>query len=65
MGASLMGMPLLLSCAVIGLTAFVLSFAGAVVGRRLGDAFQTYAQVAGGVVLVLIGLKFLLERLAR
>lgn len=63
-GASLMGMPLLWSCTVIGLTAFALSFLGAVVGRRLGDVFQTYAQAAGGLVLVVIGFKFLLERLA-
>ena len=62
-GASLMGMPLLASCAIIGVTAFVLSFLGAVVGRLLGSRFNTWAQVAGGLVLVGIGLKFLLERL--
>lgn len=61
-GASLMGLPLVLSCAVIGATAFVLSFLGAVVGRKLGQGFQTWAQVAGGAVLIGIGLKFLLER---
>lgn len=62
-GASLMGLPLLLSCAIIGVTAFALSLFGAALGRRLGQAFHTYAQVAGGLVLVGIGLKFLLERL--
>lgn len=62
-GASLMGLPLLVSCAIIGVTAFALSLFGAVLGRRLGQAFNTYAQVAGGLVLVAIGLKFLLERL--
>ena len=61
--AAFMAMPLLLSCAVIGLTAFVLSFLGAVVGQKLGCAFQRWAQLLGGVVLILIGLKFLLERL--
>lgn len=61
--AAFMAMPLLLSCAVIGVTAFVLSFLGAVVGQKLGCAFQRWAQLAGGVVLILIGLKFLLERL--
>ena len=49
--------------AVIGLTAFLLSLLGAVVGQRLGCAFQRWAQAIGGVVLILIGLKFLLERL--
>lgn len=62
-GASLMGMPLLLSCLIIGVTAFLLSLFGAVLGQRLGQTFQTYAQVGGGIVLVAIGLKFLLERL--
>ena len=62
-GASLMGMPLIASCAIIGVTAFALSFLGAVVGRLLGQRFNTWAQAAGGLVLIGIGLKFLLERL--
>lgn len=61
--AAFMALPLLLSCAVIGITAFLLSVLGAVVGQRLGRAFQRWAQLAGGAVLILIGLKFLLERL--
>lgn len=61
--AAFMAFPLYLSCAVIGLTAFLLSLLGAVVGQRLGCAFQRWAQAIGGVVLILIGLKFLLERL--
>lgn len=61
--AAFMALPLLLSCAVIGVTAFLLSLLGAVVGRKLGCVFQRRAQVCGGVVLILIGLKFLLERL--
>lgn len=62
-GAAMMEMPLLMSCAIIGAVAFALSFVGAVVGRRLGQRFQRWAQAAGGVVLIAIGLKFLLERL--
>lgn len=61
--AAFMAFPLLLSCAVIGVTAFVLSLLGAVVGRGLGCVFQRAAQAAGGAVLILIGLKFLVERL--
>lgn len=61
--AAFMALPLLLSCAVIGVTAFQLSLLGALVGRKLGCAFQRWAQVLGGVVLILIGLKFLIERL--
>ncbi len=62
-GAAMMEMPLALSCAIIGVVAFALSFVGAVVGHRLGQRFQRWAQAAGGVVLIAIGLKFLLERL--
>lgn len=61
--AAFMALPLLLSCSVIGVTAFLLSLVGALVGRKLGCAFQRWAQVLGGVVLILIGLKFLIERL--
>lgn len=61
--AAFMALPLLLSCAVIGVTAFLLSLLGAVVGRKLGCAFQRWSQAFGGIVLILIGLKFLVERL--
>ena len=49
--------------ATIGLITFALSFAGVVVGNRFGTRFQKKAEIAGGVVLVLIGLKILLEHL--
>lgn len=61
--AAFMALPLLLSCAVIGVTAFLLSLLGAVVGKGLGCAFQRWAQLLGGCVLILIGLKFLIQRL--
>ena len=62
-GGSLMGMAPLISSAIIGVVAFALSFLGAVVGHKLGQRFNTWAQAVGGIVLVAIGLKFLLERL--
>lgn len=51
------------AAATIGLITFALSFAGVVVGNRFGTRFQKKAEIAGGVVLVLIGLKILLEHL--
>ena len=45
----------------IGLITFALSFAGVAVGNRFGTRFQKKAEIAGGAVLVLIGLKILLE----
>ena len=54
---------ILLSCAVIGIVAFVLSLIGGTIGRKLGNRFQKHAELLGGVVLVAIGLKILLENI--
>lgn len=48
---------------IIGITTFVLSLVGVVFGNRFGTRFERPAQILGGVVLVLIGLKILLEHL--
>ena len=48
---------------LIAATTFVLSLIGVWVGNRFGSRFQTKAEIAGGVILVLIGLKILLEHL--
>lgn len=45
----------------IGAVTFLLSFAGVVVGQRFGNRWEKPAAVAGGIVLVLIGIKILLE----
>lgn len=51
------------SVALIGVTTFALSAAGAVVGYRFGAKFKNKAEMAGGVILILIGIKILLEHL--
>lgn len=48
---------------VIGVTTFVLSLAGVAIGHAFGSRYERPAQIVGGVVLVLIGLKVLLEHL--
>ena len=52
---------ILSASAVIGIVAFVLSFLGGMIGKRLGEKFQKRAELIGGVVLICIGLKILLE----
>lgn len=47
--------------AVIGVVAGVLTVAGMLLGRRLGDDWGKRVEVCGGLVLCLIGLKILLE----
>ena len=48
---------------VIGVVCFVIAFLGGIAGFRLGARFHTHAEMAGGTVLILIGLKVLLEGL--
>lgn len=51
------------SIAIIGLITFVISFAGVAVGHFFGARFEKPATIVGGVVLILIGVKILLEHL--
>ena len=54
---------LLLAIAVIGITTFALCALGVVVGHKFGARFKNKASLAGGIVLILIGTKILLEHL--
>lgn len=47
----------------IGVTTFVLSAAGVAAGHVLGSRFEKRAQIAGGVILILIGCRILLSHL--
>lgn len=49
--------------ALIGVTTFLLSFAGIYIGNVFGACYKSKAELAGGVILILIGLKILLEHL--
>ena len=48
---------------IIGCTTFILSLLGVVIGNRFGSRYQQRAEITGGVILILIGLKILLEHL--
>lgn len=45
----------------IGVTTFVCSAAGIKIGSVFGEKYKTKAEVCGGVILILIGLKILLD----
>ena len=45
------------------MTTFLLSAAGAYIGHAFGARYKSGAELAGGVILILIGLKILLEHL--
>jgi putative Mn2+ efflux pump MntP len=48
---------------LIGLVTFVLAFGGVIVGNRFGAKYEKGSMIVGGVVLILIGFKILLEHL--
>lgn len=49
--------------ALIGVTTFLLSAAGSLVGGVFGRKYEKKAEIFGGVTLILLGLKILLENL--
>lgn len=51
------------SITIIGITTFCLSIVGVVIGNRFGAKYKNKAELAGGMILILIGLKILLEHL--
>ena len=46
---------------VIGITTYLFSAAGVRIGHRFGSRYQSKAEFLGGVVLVLMGIKILVE----
>jgi putative Mn2+ efflux pump MntP len=56
-------LPITPAIVLIGLTTFVISFVGVVLGHRVGIRLGKPAEIAGGVILILIGLNILVEHL--
>lgn len=54
---------ILLAVTVIGITTFLLSALGIRIGNIFGSRYRRKAELAGGIILILIGLKILLEHL--
>ncbi|MBU1424919.1 MAG: manganese efflux pump MntP family protein [Gammaproteobacteria bacterium] len=48
-----------LACLIIGVTTFAFSWAGVRIGEKSGTWLESKAEVFGGVVLILIGIKML------
>lgn len=58
-----LGANIWLSIAIIGITTFILSGIGVKVGSIFGTKYKRKAEITGGIVLILIGVKVLLEHL--
>ncbi|MCI2047048.1 MAG: manganese efflux pump MntP family protein [Faecalibacterium sp.] len=54
---------LLFAVVFIGATTFVLSAAGVKIGSVFGTKYKAKAELAGGIILILLGTKILLEHL--
>ena len=54
---------LTLSISLIGIITFVISLIGVKIGNVFGDKYEKKAEIFGGVILILLGIKILLEHL--
>ncbi len=60
---SIIRAPIWMASSIIGLITFVLCFLGCEFGKRIGSRLERWAELAGGITLVGIGLKILLDHL--
>lgn len=58
-----LGTPILEASLIIGVTTFVICVIGVYVGNFFGSKYKRKASIAGGIILVLLGIKILLEHL--
>ena len=55
--------PIVECMSVIGCTTFVISFIGVYIGKAFGTKYEHKAEIVGGLILIFIGVKILLEHL--
>lgn len=48
---------------IISITTFIISMGGVKIGNIFGSKYKSKAEIAGGIILILMGLKILLEHL--
>ena len=60
---SLLNMPLFEAVAIIGVITFLLSYLGVYIGTRFGHFFENRIEIAGGLVLIGIGFKILIQHM--
>ena len=60
---SLLDIPLYISVAIIGAFAFIFSIAGYFIGNKIGRFFENKIEFVGGIIIIGIGIKILIEHL--
>ena len=58
---SFLDIPIFFPALIIGMVAFLLSFFGVYLGRRFGKILKNKIEILGGLILIIIGLKILIE----
>ena len=58
---SLLQVNILLAIALIGIITFILSTLGVLIGHKFGLKYKSKAEMTGGIMLLLLGIKILLE----
>lgn len=57
-----LNVPIIPSIIIIGLTTFAISLVGVIIGNIFGSKYKNKAEFVGGLILVIIGLKIVLEQ---
>jgi len=60
---AILNINIIYASAIIGLVAFFISFGGGILGKKLGAILKQKAEIFGGIILIIIGLKILYEHL--
>jgi putative Mn2+ efflux pump MntP len=60
---SFINVTIFLPALMIGVVTFILSYAGVMIGKKAGHLFEGKIEIAGGLILIGIGFKILLEHL--
>lgn len=59
-----LGVNIVTSAVVIGITTFAFSVVGLKIGNIFGCRYKSKAEIAGGIILICIGVKILVEHLS-
>ena len=54
---------ILLAATIIGVVTFLLSLMGVKIGNRFGSKYEAKAEILGGIILVFMGIKILVEHM--
>ena len=52
---------LILSSLIIGVITFIICFIGVIAGKKIGGLFKDYAELIGGIILIIIGINIFNE----